>query len=303
MMSALRTWLQLFRAPNLFTVPGDPLAGYLLACFGDVQNGLFTPIAASLCFYAAGLLLNDLADLAEDRAERPNRPLPSGAARPRTVAVVMVALFIGGLVLCAQAGVWTLGTGVAIVIAVCTYNLWTKHIPGVGALNMGLCRGISLLLGATAVPHGHLSIPLMLHGRLDHLAIGFGTVTLFIAAVTHLARFETRASAPGYAKWLPAAMLIAGFAAFFPLVGGLNRLPTLALFVLTVVISTQSAWQLTVDPLQPLPPVIGRFIRLLLPLQAAYCSAAGDMAASAFSGTLILLWPISRIVGRRFYAS
>ena len=57
----LRTWLQLLRAPNLFTVPGDPLAGYLLACYGAVEPRVLLPVFASLCFYSSGLLVNDLA--------------------------------------------------------------------------------------------------------------------------------------------------------------------------------------------------------------------------------------------------
>ena len=40
----LRTWLQLFRAPNLFTVPGDPLAGYLFANSGVNSWDLLLPI-------------------------------------------------------------------------------------------------------------------------------------------------------------------------------------------------------------------------------------------------------------------
>src|SRR5678816_3693789 len=77
MPSLLRTWLQLFRAPNLFSVPGEPLAGYLLASYGAVEPKLFLPLVASVCLYAGGLLLNDLVDLREDLAERPQRPLPS----------------------------------------------------------------------------------------------------------------------------------------------------------------------------------------------------------------------------------
>src|SRR5260221_228220 len=97
--SPLRTWLQLFRAPNLLTVPGDPIAGYLLACFGAVEEGLWPAIGASVCFYAGGLLLNDLADLAEDRRERPSRPLPSGAASPWTVEFVLAAGPTAGVLL------------------------------------------------------------------------------------------------------------------------------------------------------------------------------------------------------------
>ncbi len=32
-------WRQLFHAPNLFTVPGDPLAGYMLALSGGAAAG------------------------------------------------------------------------------------------------------------------------------------------------------------------------------------------------------------------------------------------------------------------------
>src|SRR6266567_8976267 len=87
-----RAWLQLLRAPNLFTVPGDPLAGFLLATAGRPDIRLVFAITASLCFYCHGLLLNDLADLAEDRRDRPNRPLPSGAASPGAVRMVCAVL-------------------------------------------------------------------------------------------------------------------------------------------------------------------------------------------------------------------
>jgi 4-hydroxybenzoate polyprenyltransferase len=299
----LRTWLQLVRAPNLFTVPGDPLAGYLLASFGSFESGIYYPIAASLCFYAGGLLLNDLADLAEDRRERPNRPLPSGAASRGTVIAVMCGLFILGLALSAAAGIWTLGVGIVLLLAICAYNIYNKRVPVIGALNMGLCRGLSLLLGATAVAHGNLTIPLILHGRLNHLAIAFVIVTLFIAAITHLARFETHERAPVVAKCLPAVVLAAGLASFLPLVGGPNRPPTIALLILALAISTHVGWELLRNAKQPLPPMIGQLIRLLLPIQAAFCAATGDTVGSLSAAVLILLWPVSRAVGQRYYAS
>ena len=299
----LRTWLQLFRAPNLFTVPGDPLAGYLLACYGAVEPRIFLPLAASLFFYAAGLLLNDLADLAEDRAERPARPLPSGAASPVAVGVVMVLLAIGGLALCFMVNGWALGVGTTLLFAIVSYNLGGKRAPVFGAINMGLCRGLSLLLGATAVPHGDLSIRLMLHRRLDHLTIAFLLVTLYIAAITNLARFETKSAAPGIAKWLPAAVIAGGAVSFLRLIHGANRNSTVTLFILAFVVSAHAGWQLVSQPQRPLPPMIGRFIRLLLVVQAAFCAAAGGIVGSAAAAFLIILWPVSRAVGKRFYAS
>jgi 4-hydroxybenzoate polyprenyltransferase len=304
----LRTWLQLVRAPNLFTVPGDPLAGYLLAsipapAFGSLESGIWFSVAASLCFYVGGLLLNDLADLAEDRRERPSRPLPSGAASRATVIAVMCGLFVLGLALSAAAGMWTLGVGIVLLLAIGAYNVYSKRLPVIGALNMGLCRGLSLLLGATAVAHGDLTIPLILRGRLDHLAIVFAMITLFIAAITHLARFETHESAPAVAKCLPAIALAAGIASFLPRLGGPNRPPTIALLTLALVISAHVGWELLRNAKQPLPPMIGQLIRLLLPIQAAFCAATGDTVGSLSAAVLILLWPVSRAVGQRYYAS
>ena len=302
-MSSLRTWLQLFRAPNLFTVPGDPLAGYLLACYGTVEPRIFLPMAASLCFYAAGLLLNDIADIAEDRVERPNRPLPSGAASLVAVGVAMALLAVGGLVFCFFVNAWTLGVGVALMFAILGYNMGGKRVLISGAINMGLCRGLSLLLGATAVPHGDLSIRLMLHGRLDHLAVAFLLVTFYIAAVTNLARFETKSAAPAIAKWLPAVVVACGSVGFLRLVHGANRNSTVTLFVVAIAIAAQTGWQLASQPQQPLPPAVGKLIGLLLVVQAAFCAAAGGIIGSAAAAFLIILWPVSRAVGKRFYAS
>lgn len=302
-MPKLRTWLQLLRAPNLFTVPGDPLAGYLLACYGAVESVVALPVFASLFFYSSGLLLNDLADLAEDRAERPTRPLPSGAASRSAVIVVMLVFAAAGLALCGRAGTWPLGVGAALLVAIASYNLGLKRVPVVGAVNMGLCRGLSLLLGTTAVPHGDLTLRLMLRGRLDHVVVAFLVVTLFIAAITNLARFETKSAVPGFTKWLPAAVIAGGAVSFLHAVNGPNRQSTIALFALAFLLSVQVAWRLTRDPQQPVPPMIGTLIRLLIILQAAFCAAAGDVIGSIAAAMLIILWPISRAVGRRFYAS
>jgi 4-hydroxybenzoate polyprenyltransferase len=65
------------RLPNLFTVPGDPIAGFLLACGAANQRVALLDyrvafaVIASLCLYSAGLVMNDLFDLEEDRRDRP----------------------------------------------------------------------------------------------------------------------------------------------------------------------------------------------------------------------------------------
>lgn len=315
-----RTWLQLVRAPNLLTVPGDPLAGYLLACFGVVEEKLWNAIGASLCFYAGGLLLNDLADVAEDRRDRPQRPIPSGAASSAAVGAGLAVLFGVGLWLCWTIDPVAFATGGALLLAIVLYNLLTKRIPVIGPLNMGLCRGLSVLLGATAVAHGDLTYRLLAAGRLDHVLIPVLIVTAYIAAVTNLARGETHTRVPRFAKWLPALVLTAGAYAFlrrFHLQTSLPGTPlffitlvTVLLFLVSVINAFQVAVRLDSDSATPVAPEIGRLIRLMLLVQAAFCASNAALGAffndtPAYTATLVLVmfWPLSRLLSRWFYAS
>jgi hypothetical protein len=54
----------------------------------------------------------------------------------------------------------------------------------------------------------------------------------------------------------------------------------------------------------PLPPLIGGHIRVLLPLQAAFCYAANPWGLGRPAALILLaLWPVSRLLSRWFYAS
>jgi 4-hydroxybenzoate polyprenyltransferase len=236
----LKAWLQLVRAPNLFTVPGDPLAGYLLASAGGarVSGALFWAIAASLCFYTYGLVLNDLADLAEDRRERPFRPLPSGAVSLRAAVEAEGILAVTAIFLSILAGGSALLIGVALLFAVTFYDGIGKKIPVFAQLNMGACRGLSVLMGAAAA--GRMFAPKAI--------IAAAVITVYIAGVTSLSRYETK----------------------FP----------------------------------KLPPMIGSLIRALLFIQAAFCLWSNTGVAGMVAAFVLLaLWPISRVVGKKFYAS
>jgi 4-hydroxybenzoate polyprenyltransferase len=292
----VRTWLQLFRAPNLFTVPGDPIAGYLISNAGFLDASLALVAGASLCFYAAGLLLNDLVDLDEDRAERPDRPLPAGHASLTSVRRAMWGLNISGLLMLVATGSSrSLAAGLLTVLAVWSYNRLTKHKAGLGALNMGACRTLSMLLGALAGP-GPYAVPIA--------ALFAVTSGLFIAAVTNLARFETRPTLPKAARCFPLLALLPGVA-----IGLQNSLyspdktPATALFVTTLASAGILMERLFVKP-RPLPPLIGAHIRILIPLQASACwFGASQGAGPAFAIALLAAWPLSRMASKKFYAS
>ena len=294
--SRARVWLQLLRAPNLFTVPGDPVAGYLVSNDGFTDGSIFLVAAASLCFYGAGLLLNDLVDLSEDRLERPSRPLPAGQAKPSTVRLVLWLLNLLGLaLLCFSGSLGALACGAATVAAVCLYNCVTKHRPVWGALTMGTCRGLSMLTGALAGPSPH-AVPIA--------ALIALSVTLYIAAVTHLARFETRTALPASARIFPGLALLPGvFIGFQNALYSPDKMPAALLFALTLGAGALLCRRLLSKPF-PLPPLIGAHIRLLLPLQAATCwFGASQSIGPACALGLICLWPVSRLVSKRFYAS
>ena len=299
----LRPWLQLLRAPNLFTVPGDPFVGFLLASYGFFSLSVFSAIAAALCFYSAGLIDNDLADLHEDLTDRPLRPLPSNAISPTAARLARAAFLTLGFLFTAPLGVPSLITAALLALSLFLYNHSTKSLPIIGALNMGACRGLSLLLGATAAPHSDLLPSLLLHVHSNPLLIATLTLSLYIAAITHLARYETLPHSPSHAKWLPPIVLTIGSLTF------LTQLhpPTLYSAALILAVACFNAFsiasQLSASPPPPTPPFIGQLIRLLLLLQTALCASVTLPQASLAAALLLIAWPISRSVSQRFYAS
>ena len=182
----LRAWLQLIRVPNLFTVPGDPIAGFMLAsCAGTTitLSHLLPCVCTSLFLYAGGLISNDLFDIKCDREERPDRPLPSGRIKAKHAIVAAVVLNALGIYSASFVNMTTFVTALVLAILVLTYNSATKNIPLLGIITMGLCRGVSFMLGVAAAGESVLFVPA--------LPVFIG-ITLYIAAVTAVAAHETK---------------------------------------------------------------------------------------------------------------
>ncbi len=328
----MKAWLQLFRVPNLFTVPGDPLAGFLIATGGRLDIRALCAVLASLAFYAAGLAMNDLADFAEDQRDRPKRPLPSGAIARNTAWFVTVNLTLFGLALCYLSGPAALLMGIGTVLGVVLYNFLTKKIPILGALNMGVCRGLSLLIGAAA---GLGPDPLLLDlaSKLDvfqpllaavlaalapssgqrFFAFAMGAallVAIYIAAVTNLARFETNRDYPKFPRVLPLGALLIGFVILKQATDTLLRDQSPALWFVAIILCAMNTAELMRVPPPPLPPRIGGFIRILPVMQAALCvlpSVPTPLRKTPMSllAALALLAcvPIHAWLGKKFYAS
>ena len=150
----LRAYFELMRPPNLFTAAADVLAGYLTvaAALGGVDGEQLTLLVVStVCLYGGGVVLNDYFDEPIDRVERPERPLPSGRATRLGARRLAVGLFVMAALTAASVGPVSLALALAIVFAAAFYDAVGKRMA-IGPLNMGLCRFLNLLLGASAAP-------------------------------------------------------------------------------------------------------------------------------------------------------
>ena len=160
----LMRWLRLFRVVNLPTVPGDVLVGAAAALAwggntsfsgGSFQRGamLLAPVwwaaAASVFVYMFGLVQNDICGAKTDRG----RPIADGeilmdsalAAAAACLAAAALCAYLGGLF---KGGLLSPGSWAAqalLLVAVITMYNYTKRW-----WLMGACRGLNVLLGASA---------------------------------------------------------------------------------------------------------------------------------------------------------
>jgi hypothetical protein len=182
----------------------------------------------------------------------------------------------------------------------------------IGALNMGLCRGLSLMIGgATAVAFRDMEFGPQAHLLFSSdAAIAAAMITGYIALVTNLARIETRATVAPLPKVLPVLALAPGPIALMwsaPLVSIpeeiWGRITGMGLLILALIACGLISYRLVTRPTAPVPPAIGEFIRLLIVIQAAFCAYSGGAAGQAVAIVLLVAWPLSRAVSKRFYAS
>lgn len=144
----LDTIFRLGRVSNLPTVWTNALAGAVLAGGAPLPTVLVAALALSL-FYVGGMWLNDAFDAEIDAAERPSRPIPSGAAARATVFRVGYLLLLAGILLAATLGLAAALTGLALAGTVVLYDATHKR-TALAPVIMGVTRLLAYLLGAMA---------------------------------------------------------------------------------------------------------------------------------------------------------
>jgi 4-hydroxybenzoate polyprenyltransferase len=182
----VRAYLQLVRLPNLFTAVGDVVAGYLIVSRGQNLSwrDLLLLSMASVALYAGGVVLNDYFDRDVDRLERPERPIPSGRVSEHDALRLGGRLLGLGCILSAGVGIPSLIVAALLAGCILLYDAKGKRIEYVGSLNMGACRLLNVLLGASGAS------PLLLDSMLWFALPAALIVFVYISAVTLLATGE-----------------------------------------------------------------------------------------------------------------
>ncbi len=223
----VRAYLELIRAPNVFTAAADVCMGFFFVRGGLALPGMLALLVGASCLlYMAGMVLNDVQDHALDLQERPHRPIPSGRISLPTARRCGYALLAGGVLLGWAAGfafpenTWPAQCGIiatCLAVAIVLYDGGLKTTPA-APLAMGACRMLNVLLGMSGSPHSFGGWELAgFDGGQWLVAGGIG---LYIAGVTWFARTEAKRS-----QMLPLAwglsVMTGGIAllALFPLVG------------------------------------------------------------------------------------
>jgi 4-hydroxybenzoate polyprenyltransferase len=310
-MSAFRNltpWFRLVRLPNLLTVPGDPVAGFLLAAACAAQRPQSLPLVAaagaSLCLYAFGLILNDLVDIETDQRERPERPLPAGEITVPQARMAAIAMALSGLNLALAAGRPALYVAASLAGAIVLYNARLKRLSVAGVCVLGLCRGLSLVLGAVAARPELLARADAAGAPVFVAAAG---LTVYVVGFSAVARREMEPEKPqGMTRWLPFAALLLFLPALLGLLSAQKRLDayTPTVYVFLMVMTLMRAWLLggLMYRHQPVPVTVGGHIRNLLMVQACLCVAAGPQGLLPGVFFVLLSFVFARLAAR-FYSS
>lgn len=300
-MEKIVAHLRLMRPANIVTAVADIMAGFAAAGVAirvfDFHDGLIlSPQWASLLWlalatiglYGGGVVFNDVFDAELDRVERPERAIPSGQATVISASVLGAGLLALGIVAAWQVSFVSALLAIATAAFAVLYDAWGKHQPLFGPVNMGLCRGLNLLLGVSVRPEA-LS-------QVWFIAL---LPIVYVAAITMISRGEVHG---GNRKALQGGM------AMYSLVVGA---------ILALALLTQNPWWQAVAFLllfvyfifPPLvkalrdrkPQLIGKAVKAgVLSLIIMDACLATAFAGWAYGLLILLLLPISLGLARIF---
>lgn len=162
-------------------------------------------VAGSLV-YVGGCYLGDAKDVEFDRANKPDRPIPSGILSRRLVWALGWSMMLGGLICFFYAGdnlqiAFTTG---ALPLAFCIvfYALLHKSTPILGLPLIGACRAMLIFSAYVAVSYRfHIDQTMEMSVELDYVKVGSAAIamalyTICFASVARLESSDRKVGAP-----------------------------------------------------------------------------------------------------------
>jgi len=279
------------RPANIVTAISDIFAGATIAGYASGMSELHSLLllaVSTIGLYGGGVVFNDVFDAGLDRVERPERAIPSGLISEKEGALLGIALLLIGIAAALTLSIYPSGC-IAIVIAAASlvYDKWSKHHSFLGPLNMGLCRGLNLLLGISLLPEA-----LQQHAYLAVVPV------IYIAAITMISQGEVRGGKS--IKMLLAAVLYLIVLASILYVSivhrnGIYTIFFLAFFAILIYPPLVKAFN------NPLGKNIGKAVKAgvlaLIVMNASWAAAFGGLYSALL---ILLLLPVSILLARLF---
>lgn len=181
-------YLRLMRPANIITAIADILMGFAatgafaILLMNNNYSSVFPQlgflILSTIGLYGGGVVFNDVFDAELDRLERPERPIPSGMTSLVSASILGSLLFVMGIFAAFMVNTTSGILSLTITVLALTYDSFSKHHPFLGPLNMGLCRGVNVLLGISIIPENIYSlwflmlIPVIYIGAITFISQG-----------------------------------------------------------------------------------------------------------------------------------
>ena len=282
------------RPANIVTSISDVLAGIAISGFLPLADfsGINSIPVLLLCIstiglYGGGVVFNDVFDAALDKTERPERAIPSGVVTIREAATLGIILLITGIITAFLVNAIPGLLAVSVAIAALVYNKWAKHHSFAGPLNMGLCRGLNLLLGISIVA-----------GAVTEWWFVAFVPVIYIAAITMISRGEVHGGNKRtlYFAGILYGLVIAGILWFSYRKGTI---------LWTIIFLLPFAWMIFSALIKAIrvtvPKNIGKAVKAgviaLILMNAAWAAAFGVIYLAFF---ILLLLPLSLWLGKLF---
>ena len=259
-MSSVSDWLQLARVSNTPTTVSNTVAGAVLVDAAAPAGPVAVVAIAIAMFYTAGMILNDVFDIAIDRRERPERPLPSGRVSVPAAVTAVAFLFLAGEILLFLEGWEDTVAGLVLIGLIVLYDAWHKRNP-VSPLLMGACRAMVYVVAGLAIA-----------GALNAALWGAAAMLLiYLVGLTQVAKAESGGIA---ARWPVVAVLA-------PAVYWAKDLPNAAVALLLVAFLVWAGYALWLVLAQHrIGPAVGRLIAGIAIYDALVVAGSGGSATA-----------------------